>query len=76
MRKSILLTSFAALCATVSAASAMPIAPAPTADEIVTPVTYYGYGYRHRYYHRHYYRPYGYYGYYRPGYRHHRHWYW
>lgn len=85
MRKSILLASFAALCATVSAASAdgfgydKPYGSKTIVKEIVQPVTYYGYGYgyRHGYhpYHYghygHYYRPYYYYGgYYRHGYRH------
>ncbi len=90
MRKSILLTSCVALCATASAASAADLAatveinrpptysPAPTVTGIASPVTYYGYddygyGYRHGYYHPHYYRPYGYYRYH-YGYAPHRYW--
>jgi hypothetical protein len=91
MRKSILLTSFVALCATASAASAadLPAAveidrpvtyvPTPTAVEIATPVTYYGYdsnGYGYGYRHGYYPRYYRPYGYY--GYHHYGyypHWY-
>jgi hypothetical protein len=76
MRKHILLASFAALCATVSTAGAMPIAPSPVA-ELVKPVKF---GFRHHhgffrhrpyFYNPYYYNYYGFYGY--P--RWHRHWY-
>jgi hypothetical protein len=74
MRKHVLLVSFAALCATVSTAGAMPVAPAPAAIEIVEPVTYYGYGYHHHYgYHHRYGYYHHHYGYHhRYGYRHRR----
>jgi hypothetical protein len=67
MHKHVLLVSFAALCASVSAAGATP--PAPADGAIVEPVTYYGYGYRHHgFYYRHHcaYR-------HHYGYRHYRH---
>lgn len=55
MRKHGLLVSFAALCAAVTNAGAMPVALAPSLVEIVKPVRYGADAYRHRgfYYRQH-----------------------
>ena len=70
MHKHLLITTFAALCVTVSAADAMPVASLQNAVEqqdpqesLLQPVTF---GYRHFYapYYGYYYSPYFYYPYY------------
>jgi len=86
MHKHLLITTFAALCVTISAADAMPLASLQNAVEqqdshegLLQPVTF---GYRHYYGpYGYYYSPYfrypyygdGYYRYWKP--RWHRHWY-
>jgi hypothetical protein len=87
MHKHLLITTFATLCVTISAADAMPVASLQNAVElqgphesVVQPVTF---GYRHFYapYYGYHYSPYFYYPYYGGSHyrywtpRWHRHWY-
>lgn len=66
MPKRVLLVAFAALCTAITTAAAMPVAPAPTAVEIVEPARYNADGYHH---HGFYYRQHG--RYYHQSGRHH-----